>query len=129
MLLAVVLFAPLAFAQSRTASLPTRMQRLLHLPQDKTPLTPEVLEKHVDGDVEIEDVRFRAEHDIWIPAIVVKPVGATKPLPAIICLPGTSGTRQHLTDTRLRLTEFPRLGWARASQPKATPSTTAIWRW
>lgn len=114
MLLAVVLFAPLAFAQSRTASLPTRMQRLLHLPQDKAPLTPEVLEKHINGDVEIEDVRFRAEPDIWVPAIVVKPVGATKPLPAIICLPGTSGTRQHLTAAQLNLSSFPRTGWARA---------------
>lgn len=113
-LFVLLLFVPSTSAQPRATSLPARMQRLLHLPQDKAPLTPEVLHKRVDGDVELEDVRFRAERDIWVPAIVAKPVGATKPLPAIICLPGTSGTRQHLTDAQLKLSPFPRLGWARA---------------
>lgn len=90
------------------------MRRLLHLPQGKAPLAPEVLQKRVDGDVELEDLRFRAERDVWVPAIVAKPAGATKPLPAIICLPGTNGTRQHLTDPQLKLSPFPRTGWARA---------------
>ena len=114
MLLAVACFVSSTFAQTHSASLPARMQRLLHLPQDKVPLAPEVLHKSVAGDVELEEIRFRAERNIWIPAIVVKPVGATKPLPAIICLPGTSGTRQHLTDAQLKLSPFPRTGWARA---------------
>ena len=46
--------------------------------------------------------------------IVVKPRAPSKPLPAIICLPGTGGTRQQLTDARLQLSERPRTGWARA---------------
>jgi dienelactone hydrolase len=90
------------------------MQRLLHLPKNTAPLAPEVLQRQVDGDVELEDVRFRAERGVWIPAIVVKPIKATKPLPAIICLPGTGGTRQQLTDAQLRLSPPPRTGWARA---------------
>ena len=101
-------------AQTRPTSLPVRMQRLLHLPKDNAPLKSEVLAKHTDGDVELEDVRFQAEQGIWVPATVVKPLHATKPLPAIICLPGTSGTRQHLTDAQLKLSPFPRTGWARA---------------
>jgi dienelactone hydrolase len=115
LLLMLLLTAPLGLAQPRrTASLATRIQRVLHLPQDKTPLTPEVVHKSMEGDVELEDVRFRAERDIWVPAIVAKPRNATKPLPAIICLPGTNGTRQHLTDAQLKLSPFPRTGWARA---------------
>jgi dienelactone hydrolase len=113
-MLALLLLASVTFAQSRSASLPARMQQLLHLPPEKAPLAPQVLSKQTDGDVELEDVRFRADRGLWIPAIVAKPVGATKPLPAIICLPGTSGTRQHLTDANLKLSPFPRTGWARA---------------
>ena len=94
-------------------SVQSRMRRLLDLPNDKTPLAAEILQKSQDGDVVIEDVRFRASRDIWIPAIVVKPVSAS-PLPAIICLPGTGGTRQQLTDAKLQLSERPRTGWARA---------------
>ncbi|HEX4951371.1 MAG TPA: alpha/beta hydrolase family protein [Blastocatellia bacterium] len=110
----LLLVVPATFAQPRSAPLQTRVQRLLHIPQDKPPLMPEVLNKSVDGELELEDVRFRADRGLWIPAIVAKPVGATKPLPAIICLPGTSGTRQHLTDANLKLSPFPRTGWARA---------------
>lgn len=110
----LLLVAPVAFAQSRNASLSARVQRLLHIPQKRVPLAPETLSKYIDGDVELEDVRFRADRDLWIPAIVTKPVTAHKPLPAIICLPGTNGTRQHLTDTLLKLGPFPRTGWARA---------------
>jgi len=91
-----------------------KMRRLLSLPREHAPLAPEVLHKSEDGEVVIEEVRFRAERDVLVPASVVKPVGANKPLPAIICLPGTNGTRQHLTDTQLQLTKFPRTGWARA---------------
>lgn len=113
-LLTLLLFAASSFAQSRAASLPAQMKRLLHLPQENAPLAPEVLSKKTDGDVELEDVRFRADRGLWIPAIVAKPVGVTKPLPAIICLPGTSGTRQQLTDAQLKLSPPPRTGWARA---------------
>ncbi|MGH9766938.1 MAG: dienelactone hydrolase family protein, partial [Blastocatellia bacterium] len=91
-----------------------RMRRLLGLPKEKTPLTPEVLQKSDDGEFVIEDIRFRAGRDVWVPAIVVKPRAASKPLPAIICLPGTGGTRRQLTDAKLQLSERPRTGWARA---------------
>jgi dienelactone hydrolase len=91
-----------------------KMRRLLDLPREHAPLAPESLHKSDDGEVALEDVRFKAEKEIWIPAIVVKPLKAVGPLPAIICLPGTGGTRQQLTDARLQLSERPRTGWARA---------------
>lgn len=110
----VILLPVTLLAQSRSASLSARMQRLLHLPRTSAPLAPEVLRKTVEGDVQLEDVRFQAERGVWVPATVVKPVAAKHPLPAIICLPGTSGTRAHLTAAELKLSPFPRTGWARA---------------
>ncbi|MGE3434528.1 MAG: dienelactone hydrolase family protein [Blastocatellales bacterium] len=91
-----------------------RMRRLLSLPQEKTPLATEVLRKSDDGEFVIEDIRFRAGRDEWVPAIVVKLRAASTALPAIICLPGTNGTRQQLADAKLQLSERPRTGWARA---------------
>jgi len=101
-------------AQPRPASLSVRMPRLLHLPQTHAPLAPEVLRTTVEGDVQLEDVRLQAERGVWVPVTVVKPVAAQYPLPAIICLPGTSGTRAHLSAAELKLSPFPRTGWARA---------------
>ncbi len=114
---ALLISAAGAIGQERRAtaeSAQSRMRRVLSLPQEKTPLSAEVLQKSADGEMALEDIRFRAERDVWVPAIVVKPLASTQPLPAIICLPGTGGTRQQLTDTRLQLSERPRTGWARA---------------
>ncbi len=114
-LMAVMIYSPEAIGQPATPeSARLRMRRLLSLPQEKTPLAPEVLHKKEDGAVALEDIRFRAGRDVWVPAIVVKPRAASTPLPAIICLPGTGGTRHQLSDARLQLSERPRTGWARA---------------
>ncbi len=114
LLVALTLLHPITITAQKQPSVRVRMQRLLSLSQQKTPPKAEVLRISEEDDVIIEDLRFQADKDNWVTAMVVKPRTATRPLPAIICLPGTSGTRQHLTDTRLHLTEFPRTGWARA---------------
>jgi dienelactone hydrolase len=114
-ILALALCSPETIAQRATPdSARARMRRLLQLPHEKTPLAPEVLQKSDDGDFTIEDIRFRSERDIWVPAIVVKPRATSGRLPAIVCLPGTGGTRQQLADAKLQLSERPRTGWARA---------------
>jgi dienelactone hydrolase len=113
-LLTLILLSPITTTAQKQPSVRVRMGRLLGLSPQKSPPKVEVLRTSEEADVVLEDLRFQADHDNWVPAIVVKPRNASQKLPAIICLPGTSGTRQHLTDTRLRLTEFPRLGWARA---------------
>jgi dienelactone hydrolase len=114
----VVLFGGLTetISQQRAASVParSRMRQLLHLPQENTAPKVEVLRKSVEQDIALEDIKFQADRDNWVPAIVAKPRAATQPLPAIICLPGTNGTRQHLVDPVLQLSQFPRTGWARA---------------
>jgi dienelactone hydrolase len=112
MSISYILILTLVITASDSVQAP--MQRLLSLWKEETPLQAEVLNRTEDGDVTIEDVRFRASRDIWIPAIVVKPRNSSARLPAIICLPGTGGTRQQLTDDRLQLSERPRTGWARA---------------
>ncbi len=114
LLVTMMLLCAIQTTAQRQTSVRVRMQRLLGLSPQKTPPKVEILRTSEEGDVVLEDLRFQADSDNWVPAIVVKPRGASQKLPAIICLPGTSGTRQHLTDTQLRLTEFPRLGWARA---------------
>jgi dienelactone hydrolase len=92
----------------------SRMQRLLGLSSEKFTSKVEVIRKTEEGEVAIEDLRFQADRETWVPAIVVKPREAAQKLPAIICLPGTGGTRQNLADARLQLSERPRTGWARA---------------
>ncbi|MBO0862515.1 MAG: acetylxylan esterase [Chloracidobacterium sp.] len=115
LILALVACMPEIIAQRATPdSASARMRRLLQLPHDGTPLAPEVLQKSDDSDVTVEDLRFRSERDIWVPAIVVKPRATSGRLPAIICLPGTGGTRRQLADAKLQLSERPRTGWARA---------------
>ncbi len=115
---ALLMVLPLLGSAPTTAqkqsSVRVRMERLLQLAPQKTPPKAEILKTSEEDDVILEDLRFQADRDNWVPAMIVKPRNASQKLPAIICLPGTSGTRQHLTDARLRLTEFPRLGWARA---------------
>jgi dienelactone hydrolase len=102
-------------AQKRDAeTVRSRMQRLLELSHEKITPKVELLQKREDEGLAIEDLRFQADRDTWVPAIVVKPIASSQRLPVIICLPGTGGTRQQLTDARLRLSERPRTGWARA---------------
>ncbi len=91
-----------------------RMHQLLGLSQEKSASKVELLDKSTDGEMAIEDIRFRADRGIWVPVLAVKPFAASKKLPAIICLPGTGGTRQQLTDARLQLGGHPQTGWARA---------------
>jgi dienelactone hydrolase len=112
---ALLMNAVASSGQRRAAeSAPSRMRRLLGLPRGQAPLVAEVLRRGGDGEMAVEDVRFRAEADVWVPAMVVKPRAAKGPLPAVICLPGTGGTREQLADARLQLSERPRTGWARA---------------
>jgi dienelactone hydrolase len=91
-----------------------RMRRLLNLPDGRSTPKAEVLQKSTDDNVVIEDLRFQADGGMWVPVMIVKPTSTSQKLPAIICLPGTGGTRQQLTDARLQLSERPRTGWARA---------------
>jgi dienelactone hydrolase len=101
-------------AQASREPVSSKMQRLLGLSQVKSAPKAELLSKTEEGDLILEDLRFSTDRDLWVPAIVVKPRAASHPLPAIICLPGTGGTRQQLTDARLQLSERPRTGWGRA---------------
>ncbi len=112
-LLLLLLFPISGLSQSTNAGV-LRMRRLLQLPQEKMPPKAESIATSGDQTILLEDVKIQADAKNWIPAMIAKPRAATGRLPAIICLPGTSGTRLHLTDPVLQLPVFPRTGWARA---------------
>ena len=77
--LALLTCAPETIGQpAAPESARVRMRRLLSLPQEKAPLAAEVSQKSEDGEVAIEDIRFRAGRDVWVPGIVVKPRATSK---------------------------------------------------
>jgi len=114
LLAGLLIFGVAPVVAQKPKSAISEMQQLLGLPVEKTKIRAELVRSSEEGDVVLEDLRFLAEGETWVPAIVVKPLSASRPLPAIICLPGTGGTRQELSDDHLRLSEQPRTGWARA---------------
>jgi dienelactone hydrolase len=103
-----------AAGQTEPPSVESRMRQLLQLPDAGITPTAELIQSAEDGDARVEYIRFLAERDVWVPATVMKPLQASARLPAIICLPGTGGTRQQLTFRELRFAGHPHTGWARA---------------
>lgn len=99
---------------SASRDLSDRMRGLLGVGRIHGPVRSESVETSIEEDVVLEDIRFESSADVWVTAKVVKPAGIKGTLPAVVCLPGTHGTRQHLTDARLQIEVFPRTGWARA---------------
>lgn len=71
----------------------------------------------------IEDVSWNALDGESVPAYVIRPVGAEGPLPAVVCLHGSSGSRGSMTTKEFGPGEWTRpgrdqphirmLGWAR----------------
>ena len=71
----------------------------------------------------IEDVSWNAADGESVPAYVIRPVGAEGPLPSIVCLHGSSGSRDSMTTKEFGAGEWTRpgrdrphirmLGWAR----------------
>ncbi len=92
----------------------SRMRSLLGVRVDKSAPGVEVARQGTDGDMVIQDIQFQGDQETWVPALVLKPLVTPEKLPAIICLPGTGGTRQELADAGLQLSTRPRTGWARA---------------
>jgi len=98
---------------SFSSDVSSKMQTLLGLPLPPTPLGPEVIDRRVEEGLAIEEVRFRAYPDVEVPGTLLRPERADRPLPAIVCMPGTHGTRQRLTDSRFYFSDTEWTGWAR----------------
>src|SRR5215831_2694844 len=64
--LALLTCAPEIGRPATPESARVRMRRLLSLPREKAPIAAEVLQKSEDGEVAIEDIRFRAGRDVWV---------------------------------------------------------------
>jgi len=92
---------------------PLKMRALLGLPLPPTPLGAQVVSRRVEEGLEVEEVRFRAYPDVEVPGTLLRPAHADRPLPAIVCMPGTHGTRQRLTDPSFEFVDVSLKGWAR----------------
>src|SRR6185503_20962239 len=98
---------------SSSGEVARRMRTLLELPLPLTLLDARVVDVKVEEGLSVEEVRFRAYPDVEVPGTLLRPAGAERPLPAIVCMPGTHGTRQRLTDPRFHFSDTEWTGWAR----------------
>ncbi len=64
-----------------------------------------------EGEVEIEDLSWRSSDDETVPAFVIRPVEPAGQIPAIVCLHGSSGSRESMTTH-----EFGPGPWTRAGR-------------
>jgi dienelactone hydrolase len=96
-----------------SVDVPLRMRGLLGLPLPPKPLGARVIDRRVEEGLEVEEVRFRAYPDVEVPGTLLRPARRDRPLPAIICMPGTHGTRQRLADPRFHFSDTEWTGWAR----------------
>lgn len=111
--LGLLLVAGTASCRSVRAEPHGNMQALLGLPLPSTPLRGEVVGKGEEEGLVVEEIRFRAYPDVEVPGTLLRPARAARPLPAILCMPGTHGTRQRLTDPRFHFDDTSWTGWAR----------------
>ena len=72
-LVTLILLSPITTTAQKQPSVRVRMGRLLGLSPQKTPPKVEILRTSEEADLVLEDLRFQADHDNWVPAIVVKP--------------------------------------------------------
>jgi dienelactone hydrolase len=108
---AVRFSAPALAAPNRTAA---DVRALLGLPLPPAPLESKVIQFREEEGLAIEELRFRAYPGVDVPGTLVRPLRPERRLPAIVCMPGTHGTREILTAPSLRFGDPPpAAGWAR----------------
>lgn len=96
---------------------------LLKNPLQHPSLSPTIHSQRVEEGLVIEDVSWPTLDDQTVPAFVIRPADAKGPLPAVICLHGSSGSRDSMTTSQFGPGEWTRngrdaahtrmLGWAR----------------
>ena len=127
MIRAVILFlaASCAWAQSDPSAGAARQTfaDLVKLPLDPPGVEVELIETRQEEGLRVEDVSWEGLDGERVPAFVIRPVNTDGPLPAIICLHGSSGSREAMTTKQFGSGEWVRygreqphtrmLGWAR----------------
>ncbi|MDE0102866.1 MAG: dienelactone hydrolase family protein [Bryobacterales bacterium] len=96
---------------------------LLKSSPDVPSVEPEIHGRVTEEGLYVEDVSWRAADGESVPAYVIRPVGEEGPLPSVVCLHGSSGSRDSMTTKEFGTGEWTRpgrdgphirmLGWAR----------------
>ena len=73
------------------------LRRELAIPHFRNPLKSELIEQWNRRDLVLERVRFQGRFGDWIPGLVVySTLARTRPLPVIICMPGSPNIKEDL---------------------------------
>ena len=116
----LILLAVAAHAQEPT---PETFHRLLKTDPAPPSVDVSVHSRVVEDGIAVEDVSWESLDGETVPAFVLRPAEASGPLPAVICLHGSSGSRESMVTTQFGPGEWTRpgsdqphqrmLGWAR----------------
>ncbi|MEW5974968.1 MAG: alpha/beta hydrolase family protein [Acidobacteriota bacterium] len=124
-----LVLAPIPGSAQGGVSLKSRQQAmeafaaLLKIPLSAPPVSVTVRESEEEDGLVVEDVSWISLDDERVPAFVIRPKAASGPLPAIVCLHGSSGSRESETTRQFGMGPWTRygakeshqrlLGWAR----------------
>jgi len=99
------------------------MVQLLKIPYEVPEVSPFIVNRWQEENLIIEDIRWKSLDNQEVPAYLVRPAEITAPLPAVVCLHGSSGSRESMITRYFgkgSWTRFGRdephqrlLGWAR----------------
>src|SRR5687767_11691672 len=95
--LGMTLLAPAASAAPRLGSASAARRTfasLMKIPLQPPAVRGEVRSTATEDGLIVEDVSWPAEDAQTVPAFLIRPAAAREPLPAIVCLHGTGGSRE-----------------------------------
>ena len=73
------------------------LRQALAVPHFRNPLAATTLEQWSQRDLVFEKVRFQGRYGDWIPALVVySKLARSKPLPVVLCMPGSPNVKEDL---------------------------------
>jgi pimeloyl-ACP methyl ester carboxylesterase len=73
------------------------LRQVLAVPHFRNPLAATIVERWTQRDLVFEKVRFQGRYGDWIPALVVySQMALSRPLPVILCMPGSPNVKEDL---------------------------------
>lgn len=117
-----------------------RLARVLRVPQVGDEVAVEARNRWETEDaLVLEELRLRGGPSEMVPGVLARPAEAIGPLPAVICLPGTSGMWEQLMERPFFARGASTIGWARelarrgfaalALTQLAQPPRPEPWNW
>ena len=94
------------------AQLRAELRTSLQIPIYKNPLKPELVASWKKRETVFERVRFQGRRDDFIPALICySELAKTRPLPVILCMPGSPNRKEDLLHPVQLLTRLARRGY------------------